>query len=160
TLFRLERYLDPIRYPSLAIGIIRLPDADAAKPETGVRMTADKRRRALVDAATDPIRSAQRFPLWEWLGHLGRYVTTHGPHPLVDHLPHPGAAFCEYAYEAAGLDLTPGATAPTTCPELLWSTLLHWSGSIGAKEDAEDRVRVWSSDLSGVIANRATAAPT
>jgi hypothetical protein len=168
TLFRLSRYLDAARYPSLAIGIVKLPEASKKPAADKTAMPGEEvppprdaacRREDLKKAATDPIRSVQRFPLWDWLGHWERHVRAGGSNPLLEHVPHPAAAFCEYVYEAAGLDLTPGATAPTSCPELLWSTLLHWTESIGAAT-GKDAVQVWNSDFTGEAAKRAKSRPS
>jgi len=114
TLFRLERYADRQRYPNLAFGTI-------CSPKTGLK---DR----IQDAALKPNRDRLRYHLWEWLGAWSIYTYTPAtsPNPVLNGIPLPGAAFCEYAYEAAGLDLTPGATAPNACPELLWTTLLRW----------------------------------
>lgn len=114
TLFRLERYADRQRYPNLAFGTI-------CNPKTGLK---DR----IQDAALKPNRDRLRYHLWEWLGAWSIYTYTPAtsPNPVLNGIPLPGAAFCEYTYEAAGLDLTPGATAPNACPELLWTTLLRW----------------------------------
>jgi hypothetical protein len=91
----------------------------------------------------DPNRDRLRYRLWEWLGVWANY--TYAPaataNPIATGIPLPAAALCEYAYEAAGLDLTPGATAPNACPELLWTTLLYWYDRIGPQAG---QVAAWS----------------
>lgn len=128
TLFRLERYADRQRYPNLAFGTI-------CSPKTGLK---DR----IQDAALKPNRDRLRYHLWEWLGAWSIYTYTPAtsPNPVLNGIPLPGAAFCEYAYEAAGLDLTPGATAPNACPELLWTTVLRWHHRL---EDQVGALKAW-----------------
>ncbi len=52
------------------------------------------------------------------------------PNPLLEGVPMPSAALCEYAYEAAGIDLTPGATGNHSCPEVIYATVKHWSDGL------------------------------
>lgn len=113
TLFRLGQYRNHLRYPNLAFGTQRA---------TG----AGSRKQQVVDAVLQPMQDRVRYPLWEWLGAWKAFAHGARDNPLVSHLAHPGAALCDYAYAAAGLDITPGADAPDTCPEMLWSTLLYW----------------------------------
>jgi len=121
TLFSLARYSDRGRYPNLGFGTI-------CKAKKGLK---DEIARAVLN----PNRDRLRYRLWEWLGAWASY--TYAPaataNPIATGVPLPGAALCEYAYEAAGLDLTPGATAPNACPELLWTTLLYWHHRMGTQ---------------------------
>jgi len=120
TFLRLARYANRARYPNLAFGAICNPKDKELKNK-------------IQQAAMDPNRDRLRYRFWEWLGVWASY--TYAPaataNPITTGVPLPGAALCEYAYEAAGLDLTPGATAPNACPELLWTTLLYWYDRIG-----------------------------
>lgn len=129
TLFRLARYSDRDRYPNLAFGTI-------CNAKKGLK---DK----IEGAALNPNRDRLRYRFWEWLGAWASY--TYAPaataNPIATGIPLAGAAFCEYAYEVAGLDLTPGATAPNACPELLWTTLLYWYDRIGPQVG---RIAAWS----------------
>lgn len=117
TLVSLDRYLDPARYPSLAFAALKLGDSERIGPEV---------KEALVDAALHPCRERARYPLWHWMGAWTRYAHSGGPNPLEESVAHPAAAFCEYVYGAAGLDIAPGATEANICPEMLWNTLLYW----------------------------------
>src|SRR5262249_38309665 len=138
TLFHLSRCLDrDDRYPNLAFATIR-PKQTAQ----GKEGSPQARAKALKDAALTPVRDRSRYPFWEWLGVWAQYVYSSRENPLLAHVSHPGAAFCEYVYESIGIDLTPGANAPDTCPETLWSTVLYWYRQLG---DSEDAVRAWSS---------------
>lgn len=131
TLFRLARYADRDRYPNLAFGTIRDAERTELKDE-------------IENAALNPNRDRLRYRLWEWLGVWANYTfaETTTQNPIATEIPLPGAAFCEYAYEAAGIDLTPGATAPNACPELLWNTLLYWHDRMGPRVGRIDAWRV------------------
>ena len=125
TLFRLARYRNHVRYPNLAFGTRRAAGAE-------------ERKQTAVDAVLHPLRDRARYPLWEWLGAWKAFVHGSRDNPLVSHLAHPGAALCDYAYAAAGLDITPGAEAPDTSPETLWSTLLYWYPHLDRADAAAD----------------------
>lgn len=129
TLFRLARYADRKRYPNLAFGTI----CDAERKEL---------KDDIEQAALNPNRDRLRYRFWEWLGVWASYTfaPTTAENPIANDIPLPGAALCEYAYEVAGLDLTPGATAPNACPELLWNTLLYWHHRIGTQVG---RIEAW-----------------
>jgi hypothetical protein len=146
TLFRLSRYMKAGRYPNLGLGMPVLRRREEKKKTRGVSKTSpsDTPRDALLKAVLNPGRDRARFPLWDWLGVWSLYAATLRDNPLDRHVSHPGAALCEYAYEAMGYDLTPGATAPDTCPETLWSTLLYWYETFGA-EPRKSQVRIWTS---------------
>lgn len=130
TLFRLADYADRTRYPNLAFGTI-----------------CDLRRKGLKDdiqkAALNPNRDRLRYRLWDWLAVWASYTyaPTTTANPIATGIPLPGAALCEYAYEAAGLDLTPGATAPNACPELLWTSVLRWHHRVEARVGT---IKAWS----------------
>jgi hypothetical protein len=127
TLGDLRPFHDARRYPNLAFAALPM-DAGA--------------KERLRSAALDPMRDPARFALWDWLGVWRGFAVTGRGNPLLEHVPHPGAAYCELVYEAAGIDLTPGADAPHACPEVLWATLCYWYDQLveGAKG-----VQVWRS---------------
>lgn len=132
TFFRVSRYLDQNRYPNLCV-VVPTEFERSDKDQTDVR-------RRLSEAALDPNRERVRYRLWDWLGVWARfiYAPVGTPNPVTEGIPLPAAALCEYAYEAGGLDLTPGATAPNACPELLWATILHWHDRMGGV-----KIRAW-----------------
>jgi hypothetical protein len=137
TLFRLSRYADRESYPHLAFSTL------AVKGTRGpVDLKAAKDR--IQEAVLNPMAEHLRFPLWGWLGLWAHYVRApeSEPNPVQQGLPLPAAALCEYAYEAAGFDLTPAATAPNATPELLWATALHWYDRVGEQVDG---MRLWTS---------------
>lgn len=145
TTFSLQRYLDERRYPNVGLLVIGFedakpePDAELTDPERTVLTSAERtlptpaeRRAAAISAALSPLRGRDRYPLWDLLGAWARYsylpFTT--PNPLLEGMPMPSAALCEYAYEAAGLDLTPGAAGHNNCPEMLYATAKHWAAGL------------------------------
>lgn len=130
TLFPLSRYLDEQQYPNLAFATFTF--SQISKPKDAKAEVVDYRG-AIRNAVLSPNQDRFRYRFLDWLRIWGGYTyQPHGqPNPLLAEIPVPGAALCEYAFEAAGIDLTPGATAPNACPELLWSTILHWHKRIG-----------------------------
>jgi hypothetical protein len=130
TLFPLSRYLNEQQYPNLAFATFTF--SQISKPK-GAKDEVVDYRGAIRNALLSPNRDRFRYRFLDWLRIWGGYTyQLHGqPNPLLSEIPVPGAGLCEYAFEAAGIDLTPGATAPNACPELLWSTILYWHKRIG-----------------------------
>lgn len=124
TVFALSRYLDTTRYPNLCLV---LPSFSAEAAKLGGA-------HAIVEAALDPNRERARFPLYDGLAAWAQYAYSpdSSANPLISNVPLPAAAYCEYAYAAAGVDLTPGATSNSTCPELIWATLRRWSSRLSS----------------------------
>lgn len=123
TSFGVERYYDTAHYPNVGVFCVEFPEGSQA-------------RRAIVDAALDPNRERMRYPFWDQLGTWARYAYSPdaATNPLLEGVALPGAAYCEYAYGAANVDLTPGATGNHACPEVLWATMKRWSPQLDAME--------------------------
>lgn len=145
TLFRLSKYADQELYPHLAFSALCNP--------------ADDCKALIESAALTPNQHRLRYSLWDWLGAwVGySYTPTSREAPLTQGIPLPAAAFCEYVYEVAGLDLTPGATAPNTCPEMLWSTMLYWSDEVTR---AKGEFKTWSLIHTSQAHTRSPLSPT
>jgi hypothetical protein len=128
TVFAVDRYFDGTRYPNLGVFCFEFP-ADS------------QTRRTIVEAALDPNRERMRYPFWDQLASWARYAYSPDltPNPLAEGVALPGAAFCEYAYGAANVDLTPGATGNHACPELLWATMKRWAPQLDAMESIRVR---------------------
>lgn len=144
TPFTLARYFDEQRYPNVALLSFEL-EAPERVPGLESTLQSPAERRALVlETALTPVKDRERFPLWDMLGAWARhaYLPYTTPNPLLEGIPLPGAALCEYAYEAAGIDLTPGATANHNCPEVLYATAKHWADGVAQTQRA--RVRQYS----------------
>jgi hypothetical protein len=149
TAFRLSRYFDSQRYPNVALAVLGFepPPGTATLSKGAARSDAlapRERHAAVLAAALNPNRDRERFPLWDTLAPWARYAyaphTT--PNPLLEGIPLPSAALCEYAYEAAAVDLTPGATGNHNCPEVLYATMKHWAE--GLKQTEGVSVRIFS----------------
>lgn len=122
TTFNLSRYFDTDRYRNVALVAVDLGKGPAGK----------ERKDALLNAACNPCRDRERYPLWNALSSWSRYAYAPElvPTPLLDGIAMPSAAFCEYAFESAGVDLTPGATGNNACPEVLWATVTYWQSQM------------------------------
>ncbi len=133
TPFRLGRYLDEARYPNVAISFATFEEDDPA--ERVARLRA---------ALANPNLDRLRFPFWEQLGAWSRlaYAPAGSTNPLLENVPMPAASFCEYVYDAAGVDLTPGATGNYSSPDVLYATMKHWSESV--KEADGVAFRTWA----------------
>ena len=145
TTFRLARYLDQHKYPNLCFAAVSFLPAKGAKhggrKRRGLPAAPDPKV-SIEHAARQPNLDRLRYPFWDWLGVWSRYAHSPQatPNPVVDSVPIPGAALCEYAFEAGALDLTPGATAPNATPEHFWSTLRFWSRRLDSRGAT---VRAW-----------------
>ena len=140
TLFPLSRYLNKEHYPNLAFASFSFSEPKARKAD---KSEAVDYKRAIREAVLSPNQDRFRYRFLDWLRIWGGYTyQPHGqPNPLLTEVPVPGAGLCEYAFEAAGIDLTPGATAPNACPEILWSTILYWYKRVG---EHVDKVRIFT----------------
>ena len=143
TSFRLARYFDREQYPNLAVLTVGFepPAAPTSDAESTLPSAAERRSHAIGTALT-PMRERERYPLWDMLGTWARhvYLPYSTTNPLLDGLPLPCASLCEYAYEAAGVDLTPGATGNNNCPEVLYATAKHWAEGISNAQGAQVRL--------------------
>jgi hypothetical protein len=141
TPFSLSRYFDEQKYPNVALIVVGFEARNAGKGESSL-VAPSERRRAALGAALQPNRNRERYPFWDGLGVWSRYATSphSSPNPLLEGVPLPAAALCEYAYEAAGLDLTPGATGNNNCPEVLYATAKHWAEGLGQSQAAVVRM--------------------
>jgi hypothetical protein len=113
-------YLDAARFPNVALAVLRA--------QTGHEAAVVDARKKILEAAENPNRDRVRYRLWDWFGPWFAYAHAAGtaPSPLTANVPLPSAAFVDYAYGAARIDLTPGATDANACPELVWQTLMHF----------------------------------
>jgi hypothetical protein len=137
TPFSLSRYADADRYPNLALLSFTFKPAHA--------------RAQILEAALEPNRDRARFPLWRQLGPwLAHFHDVFGESPLARGAAIPSAAYCQYAFEAAGVDAMTAASLPGACPELLWATALRWSEGL---EDVT-ALRVWRRTEASPLAAR------
>jgi hypothetical protein len=132
TAFRLRRYLDGAHFPNIGLCVPTFRKPKKGEDEISLAKEPDERRRLLVASAVSPNRDRERYPLWDLLAPWAHYAYAPdtAANPLLEGRPLPSAALCEYAYEAIGADLTPGATGNHTSPELLYATMKHWEGGL------------------------------
>jgi hypothetical protein len=110
---RLGRYDDPELDANAALVAIQMSDAEAAE----VKKRAENFN---VDRL--------RYDLWDSLGAWQAYLWSRGQatNPLVNGIPIPAAAYVEMAFEAIGLDLTPGSSERNSAPEHIWNAVVWW----------------------------------
>jgi hypothetical protein len=84
-------------------------------------LTADERERVLARAIR-PETDSTRYDLGQlrarWFEYLVDPVVQ--PNPLAEGVAMPSAAYVQLAYDAAGVDLSPGAMQRNTAPEHIW----------------------------------------
>lgn len=138
TQFALSKYFEQRRYPNVALIVVAFEPPEPVSEGEATAASAAQRRLMALQAALEPIRERERYPFWDLLAVWARYA--YAPYtttnPLLEGIPLPSAALCEYAYEAAALDLTPGATGNNNCPEVLYATAKHWSGGLQETQGA------------------------
>jgi hypothetical protein len=142
TTFQLSRYFDRERYPNAAVLTLGFEAPTARGGSESTVPSAAARRAAAIETVLTPVRDRERYPLWDMLGPWARhaYLPYSTPNPLLEGVPLPCASLCEYAYEAAGVDLTPGATGNNNCPEVLYATAKHWAEGVAQTQGASVRL--------------------
>jgi hypothetical protein len=138
TTFTLSRYFEEQRYPNVALLSFELEEPERVPGMEGTLPSAAERRALVLETALTPVKERERFPLWDMLGTWARhaYLPFSTPNPLLEGVPLPCASLCEYAYEAAGIDLTPGTTGNHNCPEVLYATAKHWAEGVASTQRA------------------------
>lgn len=117
---QLADYDDPARFPN--VGVLRFPTSESplqlrAENEADERNTIElvRRQRTILD-----------LPglILPWLGYVWG-VGMHG-NPLLEAKGLPSAAFIETVYGLAGIELTPGLSSASSCPEAIWQAAKWW----------------------------------
>lgn len=103
-------YDDPSRFPNIAF--IRFTHDDEMIAEY---IEKTKGQRSIVDLPT---------LILPWLGFI--WSTAKSGNPLTDDLGLPSAVFVETVYGIAGIELTPGLSSSTSCPEAIWQSAKWW----------------------------------
>lgn len=145
TLFRLSDYMATSLWKNVAFAVVKRRPSEAKPDADGLKAFKDE----LEKAALAPMSERTRYPLYSWLGVWSRFAIAGGKNPLDEGVPHPGAAFCEYVYGQAGVDLSPGATAPNVCPEILWNTARFWSKRLAQAGGIEMCASGWQEEGPG-----------
>lgn len=108
--FRVSDYDDPLRFPNIAI--IQVTDTPEQVLQHVERM---KWQRGLID-----------LPglILSWLGYV--WCVGQKGNPLLDGEGLPSAVFAETLFGVSGIELTPGLSTPSTCPEAIWQAAKWW----------------------------------
>jgi len=107
---RLEEYDDPVRFPNIAV----LHFTDDERP---IRRNIDrvKSQRSVIDLPS---------LMLPWLGYI--WSVGQAANPLLAGQGLPSAAFVETVYGIAGIELTPGLSSASSCPEAIWAAAKWW----------------------------------
>jgi hypothetical protein len=108
---RISDYDDPVKFPNIAY--IRF--AQDMGPVLN-HLKALRTQRALIDLPGLMI---------PWLAFI--WGVGDGPNPLVHGKGLPCAAFVESLFAVAGMEITPGISSGSTCPEAIWQSVKWWS---------------------------------
>jgi hypothetical protein len=125
-------YDDPSRFPNIAF--IRFTNDDDMITEY-IEKIEDQR--SIIDLPT---------LMLPWLAYI--WSTAESNNPLFEELGLPSAVFVETAYGIAGIELTPGLSSSTSCPEAIWQSAKWWhqfyaaEAGTGGDENAETQVPV------------------
>jgi hypothetical protein len=103
-------YDDPLRFPNIAF--IRFTNGDHLIAEYVEKI---KGQRSIVDLPT---------LILPWLAYV--WSTAESSNPLSEEVGLPSAVFVETAYGIAGVELTPGISSSTSCPEAIWQAAKWW----------------------------------
>lgn len=109
---RLEDYDDPARFPNIAV-------IHFAKDHAPVRanIASIKSGRSIIDLPS---------LMLPWLGFI--WGAGGAGNPLLDGSGLPSAAFAETVCGISGIELTPGLSSASSCPEAIWQAAKWWHG--------------------------------
>jgi hypothetical protein len=139
--------------PNLAIIAISLTDAE---------------RTAILNRANNPDVDQLRYDLTGLLGTWYAYIMqrTGEPNPLAQGQALFSSAYAQFAYDAAGIDLAPGAHQRNTSPEHIWQAVKYLYQTFRVLDPAQDRpvqrtVMAWTCirDQACVLAPAGTVLP-
>lgn len=120
---QLRDYADPKWFPNVAV--LNFTDTPAPLRNNVGRVAM---QRSVIDLPSY---------ILPWLAYVWGAGT--GENPLVAGFGLPCAAFVETVYGLAGIELTPGLSSASSCPEAIWSTASWWQDFYGARAEAETR---------------------
>jgi hypothetical protein len=119
---RLSDYKDPKLFPNIAV--LRFADnpefvfsgAEKDPPERSI-VDNIKGQRGIVDLPA---------LLLLWLGYI--WAAGQRGNPLLEGAGLPSAVFVETAYGIGGIEMTPGLSSTSSCPEAIWNGAKWWHG--------------------------------
>ena len=139
---QLAEYDDPVRFPNIAV----LQFTDAVRP-IYEHIERVKSQRSVIDLPT---------LMLPWLGYL--WSAGQAGNPLLAGYGLPSAAFVETVYGIAGVELTPGLSSASSCPEAIWAAAKWWHQFYGQGMGVEDAAHAIARIPSGHFAVRQPAA--
>lgn len=115
--FELGHYADARKFPNLALVSV---ESKSAKPAEFIALAKDRALRE------HPARGVHAFGpmLAAWNAHL--YDPTHFPNPLTNGVPFPAAAYVDYVFAGARIDITPAAASSAINMEQIWASVRHF----------------------------------
>lgn len=105
-----DAFADPDEFPNIAVITVGLDRETIARHVRRV-----KGQRGVIDLPRLMI---------PWLSYV--WGAGQNASPLLEGLGVPSAAFVETVYALAGIELTPGLSSQSTCPEAIWQTAKWW----------------------------------
>jgi hypothetical protein len=139
---RLDEYDDPLRFPNIAV----LQFTDAVRP-IHANIDRVKAQRSVIDLPT---------LMLPWLGYI--WSTGQAGNPLLAGYGLPSAAFVETVYGIAGIELTPGLSSASSCPEAIWAAAKWWHEFYGEETGVGDEAHAIARRPTGYFAVRQPAA--
>lgn len=111
------------------------PGLDANLALLAVNMTK-KEAQEVAAFADNPNLDRIRYNFFDMLGVWQSYLWSFGqrPNPLREGHPIASSAFIEYCFEAAQLDLTPGASERNSAPEHIWNGAKWWMETLKSRK--------------------------
>ena len=139
---RLVEYDDPVRFPNIAV--VQFTD-DVRAIHANIERV--KSQRSVIDLPT---------LILPWLG----FIWSAGPagNPLLAGSGLPSAAFVETVYGIAGIELTPGLSSASSCPEAIWAAAKWWHPFYQADTGVGDAAHAGPRVPTGYFALRQPAA--
>jgi hypothetical protein len=139
---RLEEYDDPVRFPNIAV--VQFTDDERPIHQNIDRV---KSERSVIDLPT---------LMLPWLGYM--WSVGQVANPLLAGQGLPSAAFVETVYGIAGIELTPGLSSASSCPEAIWAAAKWWHQFYGEGAGRGDEAHAVARKPSGHFAVRQPAA--
>ncbi|MBV9210321.1 MAG: hypothetical protein JOZ52_06810 [Acidobacteria bacterium] len=119
----LSDYADPVRFPNIAV--IEFTESYDSIDENIQRI---KGQRSVVDLPSLMV---------PWLGYV--WGAGQATNPLVVGQGVPSAVFAETVYGLAGIELTPGLSSSSSCPEAIWVSANWWHDFYDAATKTENQ---------------------
>jgi hypothetical protein len=139
---RLDDYDDPERFPNIAV--IRFTEDSQAVHENIERL---RQQRSVIDLPS---------LMLPWLGFV--WGAGRSGNPLLEGHGLPSAAFVETVYGIAGIELTPGLSSASSCPEAIWQSAKWWRAFYEGATGVGNEVHAIATVPAGSFATRQSAA--